>query len=551
MGLCVDKLPHSCGASRALQVFQQEDGSVDGYCFSCGETVDDPYGDKPTPEFKPHDPEKEAADLREVVSYPTVDLPSRKLRAESLRHFGCRMSVSETDGTTPTAVYFPYGPTGKLTGWKVTTLPNKGQSKRIWVQGTTTGANLFGWGAAIKTGQRTLYITEGEYDAVALYQILKDSNRNTEYADQDPAVVSVRQGCKSAKRDIARLQGEISKYFEEVVLVFDMDEPGQEAAEEVCKIAPSYKVAQLPCKDANACLLEGRSKACKAAVVFRSARPKNSRVVRASSLHEAARSQAAHGLSTPWNKLTQATRGFRRGETYYWGAGVKMGKSELVNAIAAHMISVHKTPVYLAKPEEALNKSYKMLAGKMVGKIFHDPNVPFDYDAYDQAGDMIGDLAFFTDVYQFLGWDALKEDIKYTVVENDVHDVIIDPVTSLSVGMSASETNEFLTQMAAEVSAMAKDLDFTAHLFCHLKAPDSTPHERGGQVLSTQFTGSRAMMRSCNYMIGMEGNKDPDLAKEQRNMRTLKILEDREFGVSDTIQLYWDDKTGLFNEIYD
>jgi len=57
------------------------------------------------------------------------------------------------------------------------------------------------------------------------------------------------------------------------------------------------------------------------------------------------------------------------------------------------------------------------------------------------------------------------------------------------------------------------------------------------------------MMRSCNYMIGMHGNKDPELSKEQRNIRTLEILEDREFGAADSIPLYWDDRTGLFNEI--
>ena len=97
---------------------------------------------------------------------------------------------------------------------------------------------------------------------------------------------------------------------------------------------------------------------------------------------------------------------------------------------------------------------------------------------------------------------------------------------------------------------MAKDLNFTAYIFCHLKAPTTgQPHERGGQVLSTQFTGSRAMMRSCNYMIGMEGNKDPSLPEEERNKRTLVILEDREFGASAKIHLFWDKNTGQFSEL--
>ena len=116
--------------------------------------------------------------------------------------------------------------------------------------------------------------------------------------------------------------------------------------------------------------------------------------------------------------------------------------------------------------------------------------------------------------------------------------------------MSSSEANEFLVGMAAELSSMAKDLDFTAYTFCHLKAPENGPsHERGGEVHSTQFAGSRAMMRSCNYMIGMQGNKDPNLDPEERNIRELVVLEDREYGNVGKVKLYWDRRTGLFNEV--
>ena len=97
---------------------------------------------------------------------------------------------------------------------------------------------------------------------------------------------------------------------------------------------------------------------------------------------------------------------------------------------------------------------------------------------------------------------------------------------------------------------MTKDHGFTAYIFCHLKAPNNgEPHERGGKVMSHQFAGSRAMMRSANYMIGLEGNKDPELDMLERNQRRLVILEDREFGNSDIINLYWDYQTGQFNEM--
>ena len=100
------------------------------------------------------------------------------------------------------------------------------------------------------------------------------------------------------------------------------------------------------------------------------------------------------------------------------------------------------------------------------------------------------------------------------------------------------------------MASMARDLDIAVFIFCHCKTPpNGASHERGGVILSHQFTGSRAMARSCNYMVGLEGNKDPLLPIEERNIRKLKILEDREFGETGIIPLYWDYKTQLFEEI--
>jgi len=172
----------------------------------------------------------------------------------------------------------------------------------------------------------------------------------------------------------------------------------------------------------------------------------------------------------------------------YWGAGVKMGKSELVNALATHTIIEHESPVLLIKPEESTVKSYQMLVSKAAGKIFHDPKVEFDEEAYDKFEPLIGDKAIILDSYQFIDWDTLKADIKYAVVSEGVKDVMIDPITALTNQIGTSEANEFLVAMTAELSAMAKDLDFSADIFCHLNAPKhGEPHERGGHVLSTQL----------------------------------------------------------------
>jgi twinkle protein len=49
-------------------------------------------------------------------------------------------------------------------------------------------------------------------------------------------------------------------------------------------------------------------------------------------------------------------------------------------------------------------------------------------------------------------------------------------------------------------------------------------------------------------MIGIEGNKDPELSDEERNTRKLVILEDRNFGESAIIPLFYNKNTGRLLE---
>lgn len=546
---CIEKLPHEkCGSRNGLQVFLKKDGKYDGFCFACGTVVPDPYGDKPMG-YKPikvaKSQEEVEREVGEISTYKTHPLPERQLRKESLEYFGVRIGVSEMDGITPTSHYYPYFVGERLVGWKVRLI----EDKRMWAIGTMKGVDLFGWQQAIAAGGKKLFVTEGELDAAALYQIFKDHNKGTPYADLNPAIVSLSNGASGAAKQLGACIGEIRKIFKEIILVFDMDEAGKKAADEVVRIIPDAMVASLPAKDANDCLIQGRSKACYNACQFNAQKPKNTRLVLGDDLHEKAKQPPVYGLSWPWRHVTEATRGIRLGETIYIGAGQKQGKSEVVNTLAAHFIHEHKMKVFLVKPEEANNKTYKLVAGKLVGKFFHDPTKPFDGDAYERAGDILRGNLFMLNLYQHVDFDTLKGDIRQAALEG-CKAIIIDPITNFTNGMDAASANTKLQEIAQELAAMALDLNVVIFIFCHLRNPDSgPPHERGGEVLSSQFAGSRAMARSCNLMLGLEGNRDPNLKPEERNLRTLVLLEDREFGETGRFKLYWDNKTGLFNEI--
>lgn len=92
---CLEKLPHDCGSNNGLQVFVDDTGKVDGFCFSCGKYVEDPYGGKPAPEYKPKDPEDLRAQVLDLRQYPCHDLPDRRLKKYALNYFGIRMEVGE------------------------------------------------------------------------------------------------------------------------------------------------------------------------------------------------------------------------------------------------------------------------------------------------------------------------------------------------------------------------------------------------------------------------------------------------------------------------
>lgn len=311
MTTCVERLPHSCGSDKGLQVFEEE-GKYTGYCFSCSTYVADPYGDKPAG-YKPKriskSKEEIQAEIEEIGSYPTIDLPDRKLKKSSLEYFNVKIGLSEEDGKTPTLHYYPYYLQGDLKSYKARLIA----SKRMWNIGNSADVDFFGWEQAVVAGGKKLLITEGELDAVALYQICKEANAGTRYAHFDPAVVSIPHGAAQAAKFIAKNLTKIRQVFKEIVLVFDMDEPGKKAVEDVLKIAPDAKVAVLPEKDVNDCLIKGKSRAAYQAIQFNAEKPKNTRLVKGESLHESAKERPSFGWSWPWKHLTDSTRGIRLG----------------------------------------------------------------------------------------------------------------------------------------------------------------------------------------------------------------------------------------------
>lgn len=570
-GQQIEKIKHGCGDKKALSVFVHEDGSIDGYCWACHTPVKDPYGEPKTlsdlPVKKVRTPEEIAIAVAEVDTYPTVDLPGRMLRAATLEKFGAKTSLSEEDGKTPTASYWPITKGGIRTGWHVKVYSRTDPKKTAYAFniGDVKGGDLINWEKAKSSGAYKLIITEGPEDMAAvdkIYEMYGDPNYH-------PAVVSLPRGSGSARASIGAVAADIKRLFKEVVFCFDNDEAGKAAVREAMLILPQAKSVELPEKDANSCILEGRKKEAYNALSYKASSPKNTRIILGESLHILAKEPARFGeLSWPFEKMNDDLRGCRLGETIYIGAGVKCGKSSLKNYLATHFIKNDDVKLFMACPEEKGTKSYKILAGMLAGKSFTDPKIEFDEDAYEEAGKLLRPKLATLDLYQHLGWETLKQDI-VSAVEWGAKVVMIDPITNLTNGIDPSSTNTFLQGFAQEISAMAVDLNFVAFLFCHLNTPEgqisedqrdrfykkekywdlgNCSHGLGGSIYSEQFAGSRGMMRSCNLMMAIKANKDVRLSREIQDTRILSILEDREYNNNCDYSLFYNRDEARFYE---
>ena len=145
--------------------------------------------------------------IEDVLKYPFKGFRERGIRKDTLEKFGVRSSVSEQDGKTPTAFYFPsYNNKGEVTGFMKQDLTKRKDEDFHWtaVGKVGIGNKLFGQDVAesINRKRTNIIVTEGQWDTVSTYQALVDSVKNTKYEGMEPQVVSIPLGTRNAVESI-------------------------------------------------------------------------------------------------------------------------------------------------------------------------------------------------------------------------------------------------------------------------------------------------------------------------------------------------------------
>lgn len=250
----------SCGSSDGLAVY--EDNSC--HCFVCGFTIaSDEHKqqnpDKPSKhvkenmEIKPSSkPAISEAENNEIKSQTQIQANGfRGIRDDIYKIFGVRHAVVDDEVIEQ---YYPVTQEGQLSGYKIREVPKNFRSKGR----TGADCDLF-MQFKFNRGGKYVCLTEGEADSLAAYQMLSDYNKSKQ-SDYETAVVSPTTGANSKKQIAA--QYKFLDSFDNIILMYDSDKAGQDAANDLIKYLPKGKVklASLRYKDPNEYLIQGKQK---------------------------------------------------------------------------------------------------------------------------------------------------------------------------------------------------------------------------------------------------------------------------------------------------
>lgn len=481
----------ACGSSDGNALYS--DGHT--FCFVC--QTHKP-GDGAVPAHRSG--QKPSADLIEWQRFETT---LRGITPETFDHWHYRWGMFKGE-----KVHIAHWKKdGQITAQKLRT-----QGKDFPVLGKIKG--LYGtwlW----PTKGRKVVVTEGEIDALSVSQV--QGNRWP--------VVSLPNGAESAERafkaDIEWLES-----FDEVVLMFDMDEPGQRAVEVAANLLTpgKAKVASLPLKDANEMLKAGRTEELIRAIWdAKEYRPDG--VLSIADFADEVCKPVTHGI--PWwlPPLDEATYGRREGDVIFIGGGTGTGKTDwLAESIAfdTQTLGLKAGVLFL---EQDKRETVQRIAGKIDSCNYHIPDDGWTAEALRSRVDSLArqDLISVYDSFGVADWKTIKSRIRFMAMGGSKV-IYFDHLTALAAG--AADEKKMLEEVTADMASLAKQLRIILIVVSHLSTPEQGSHEEGARVQIRHFKGSRAIGFWAFQILGLERNQqaeDPD----ERCITTLRILKDR------------------------
>ncbi|CAB4161254.1 DnaB Replicative DNA helicase [uncultured Caudovirales phage] len=435
-------------------------------------------------------------------------LDKRAISEKTCRHFGYQ--VGNYQGKAAHIAPF-YDEKGKLCGQKVR-LPGKDFRVIGKVTDRLFGQNLW------NSGKRVV-ITEGEVDALSYAEI----------TDCKWPVVSVPNGASGAKKSL-EASIEWLEGFDEIVLAFDNDQAGQEAAAECYPLFTpgKAKVATLSRhKDFNEALQADDRDAIMQAVW-------NAKVIRPDGIIEyediwekLTEDRKVDTSSYPWDGLTKITRGIRKGELVVITAGTGIGKSALCREIAYDLTIKQGRRVGLMFLEENARRTALGMLGLHANTPLHLQD-SFDAKTFEKEFDAVfGTKRFYIfDSFGSIEIDHLLNRIRFMAISCKCDYIFLDHLSIVLSGLDIQDERKAVDVAMTRLRTLVEQTGVGLIVVSHLRRMHSDEsHETGAVPQLSQLRGSHGIAQLADMVLAARRNQQAD--PDKRNQTELYVLKNR------------------------
>lgn len=495
-----------CGSHDALAEYS--DGHT--YCYSCHAIHSGEH-------------RKDKGALYDIADMAIIPLKRRGITEKT-----CKMYSYYVPGTSsqPAQVACYFDDKGVCVGQKVR-YPDKRFTTLGKISNRFFGQQLWPGG-----GGKKLVITEGEIDCLTVSQL-----NGNKYP-----VVSIPNGVSSAKRVFKENMDWLNS-FEQVIVMFDMDEPGRKAVKDVEGLLQPNKlyVATLPLKDPNECLLAGRGQEVIKAI-WNAKKYTPDGIVNGADLWEEVSKQedTEQGFMFPWNiPLNKMTCGLRKGELTVLTAGTGVGKTTFVRQVAYDLGVTKDLKVGLLMLEENVKRTARGLMSIAASKRLYMNRQGVSEEEYKQAFDKTLGTGHFI-LYEHFGsldGDNLLSKIRYMAVGEQCDFIILDHISIAVSGLEGDNERKLIDILMTQLRSLAEETGVGLIVISHLKRIEGMSHEEGAATSLSQLRGSGAIAQLSDTVIGLERNQQAD--GEQRNRVRIRVLKNR-----------WTGETGIAGYLF-
>jgi len=502
--------------------------------------------------------------IEEVQKYGFYDAVDRKISKETCKRFGVRATVSEKDGSTVTAFYFPsYNQKGKLVGFMKQDITKSKEEKGHWtaVGSVTVSNKLFGQEIAecINRKHNSLVITEGFWDTMSVYQAQVQSVKGTKYEGMEPFVVSINLGTANAVENMLHNE-EFVRSYDSWTLFLDDDYctpaetkkgimKGHEAREAIASAFVGSGISLMTVspddgfKDASDYMQAGRSDDLAKLVQFGKRPYSAEKIVKAReiSLEELLEPRPEGIYVDSFPKLMDKIHGFRTSELVLLTSPSNTGKSTVLSLFANAFVDAGEKIGMIYLEETNKETMQRLVASKLKVNYLKFKDKPLELATMEEIQEAYDDIVnndklVMLSHFGSLPVSELMNKIKHMHLVEGCKYIMLDHLSMVISGLETDNERKQLdivmTELAAFCAANQVCVIAVSHInrtnanqFVAPKGKENEPY--WVQVTKESMRGSSSLEQLSFIILGLEPQIMPD--RSRGNVR-LTVLKNRPWG---------------------